>query len=194
MRGCPRRGLPPGDAAPSGACLLAWPGDDRSGGGRRRPGRPRRWPWQAPRAQRRAFLEVCEARLDLGLDVDEPAHHPAERLALPPACQAAYFEGAPCPCTCTFRPYPGVVNRERDQLGGDRLPAEVRPLPPASLAPWAEAGPLPPSSVPFHRWPEVLDRPNACRACGARAVEAYPGRRAAGCFVLSRARRGQRRC
>lgn len=143
------------------------------------PAPPRRRPLR-PRAQRRAFLEVCEARLDLGLDVDEPAPHPAERLALPPSCQAAYFEGAPCPCTCTFRLCLGVVNRERDQLGGDRLPAEVRPPAPSSgayRASWEVSGPLPPAVVPFHRRPDVLSDPRRCRACGSGTVEAHQCRR-----------------
>lgn len=107
--------------------LLAWPGCDRSG-----------W-WiryqhhqaaglSAPRAQRRAFLELCEARLALGLDVDAPAPEPAERLALPASCLAFYFEEAPCRRNHgTFRECPGLVNRERDQLGGTRLPPELRP-------------------------------------------------------------------
>lgn len=109
--------------------LLAWPGADRSG-----------W-WfryqhhqaaglSAPRAQRRAFLELCETRLVLGLDVDAPAPEPAERLALPPSCMAEYFEEAPCRRNHgPFRECPGLVNRERDQIGGTRLPPELRPPP-----------------------------------------------------------------
>ena len=82
----------------------------------------------APRAQRRALLELCEARLALGLDVDTPAPEPAERLALPSTCEAFYFEDAPCRRNHgTFRECPGLVNRERDQLGGTRLPPELRP-------------------------------------------------------------------
>lgn len=109
------------------ACLLAWPGADRSG-----------W-WlryqhhqaaglSAPRAQRRAFLELCETRLVLGLGVDAPAPESAERLALPPSCMVEYFEEAPCRRSHgVFRECPGLVNRERDQLGGTRLPPELRP-------------------------------------------------------------------
>lgn len=108
--------------------LLTWPGADRSGWWFRFQ-HHRTAGLSAPRAQRRAFLELCETRLVLGLDVDEPAPHPAERLDLPASCQAEYFEDAPCRRSHgTFRECPGLVNRERDQLGGTRLPPELAPL------------------------------------------------------------------
>lgn len=124
----PPRGTPPEpDAQRWRACLLAWPGVDRSGWWVRY--QHHRTAGLSPaRAQRRAFLELCEVRLSLGLDVDTPAPELAERPNLAASCLAAYFGEARCRRNHgVFRECFGLVARERDQFGGTRLPPDLRP-------------------------------------------------------------------
>ena len=84
---------------------------------------------------------------------------------------------APCTCSPTFRPCPGLVNRERDAARRRATPRRTAPRAPRGpvyQAPWEFSGPLSPSAVPFHVRPEVVSDVRACRACGARAVAGLP--------------------